>query len=111
MALNRAVALAMVEGPAAGIAAVEEIRNEPALAGYYPLPVTLGELYARAGDEERAAASFRKALEMESPEPVRRRIQERLRGSLTAHHRESEARGRRFDEEGGTSSPVPRAAP
>jgi RNA polymerase sigma-70 factor (ECF subfamily) len=85
VSLNRAVALAMVEGPAAGIAAVEEIRNEPSLAGYYPLPVTLGELYARAGDEERAAVSFREALEMESPEPVRRRIQERLRGSLTAH--------------------------
>lgn len=79
VALNRAVALAMVEGPTAGIRAVEEIRKEPSLAGYYPLPVTLGELYARAGDAERAAACFRAALEMESPEPVRRRIQERLR--------------------------------
>lgn len=80
VALNRAVALAMVEGPAAGIQAVEEIRDDPALAGYYPLPVTLGELHARAGDAERAAACFRKALGVESPEPVRRRIQERLRG-------------------------------
>jgi RNA polymerase sigma-70 factor (ECF subfamily) len=78
VALNRAVALAMVEGPEAGIAAVEAIQDEPALSRYYPLPVTLGELYARAGDEERAAACFRKALEMESPEPVRRRVQERV---------------------------------
>ncbi|HEY0556674.1 MAG TPA: sigma-70 family RNA polymerase sigma factor [Thermoanaerobaculia bacterium] len=78
VALNRAVALAMAKGPEAGIAAAEEIRHHPALAGYYPLPVTLGELYARAGDEERAADSFRAALEAESPEPVRRRIQARL---------------------------------
>jgi RNA polymerase sigma factor (sigma-70 family) len=80
VALNRAVALAMAEGLSAGIAEVEEIRS-PALAAYYPLPVTLGELYARAGDPERAARAFRTALELESPEPVRRRIQERL-GSL-----------------------------
>ena len=78
VALNRAVALAMVEGPAAGIRAVEEIRGDPALAGYYPLPVTLGELYARTGDPEKAAEHFRGALEMESPEPVRRRVQERV---------------------------------
>ena len=78
VALNRAVALAMAKGPEAGIAAAEEIRHHPALAGYYPLPVTLGELYARAGDEERAADCFRAALEAESPEPVRRRIQARL---------------------------------
>ena len=78
VALNRAVALAMVHGPRAGIAAVEAIEDEFSLSGYYPLPVTLGELYSRAGDEERAAAWFRKALEMESPEPVRRRVQERV---------------------------------
>ncbi len=78
VALNRAVALAMANGPEAGIAAAEEIRDHPALAGYYPLPVTLGELYARAGDEERAADCFRAALQAASPEPVRRRIQARL---------------------------------
>jgi len=77
VALNRAVALAMAQGIAVGIAAVEAIQS-PALAAYYPLPVTLGELYARAGDTERAARSFRTALELESPGPVRRRIQERL---------------------------------
>jgi RNA polymerase sigma-70 factor (ECF subfamily) len=78
VALNRAVALAMAQGPEAGIAAAETIRDHPALAGYYPLSVTLGELYARAGDEERAADSFRAALAAASPEPVRRRIQARL---------------------------------
>ena len=78
MSLNRAVALAMAEGPAAGIAAIEGIRAHPALAAYYPLPVTLGELYARAGEPEKAVECFREALELESPEPVRRRIQERV---------------------------------
>ncbi len=83
VALNRAVALAMAEGSAAGLAAIEAIRDHPALASYYPLPVALGELHARAGDAERAADCFRKALDLESPEPVRRRIQERL-GALGA---------------------------
>ncbi len=78
VALNRAVAMAMAHGPEAGLAAAEEIRHHPTLAGYYPLPVTLGELHARAGDAERAADCFRAALETESPEPVRRRIQARL---------------------------------
>jgi RNA polymerase sigma factor (sigma-70 family) len=79
VALNRAVALAMAEGPTAGLAAAEEIQDHPALAGYYPLPVTLGELHARAGDAKKAAAWFREALDLDSPEPVRRRIHERLR--------------------------------
>jgi len=79
VALNRAVALAMAEGAEAGLAAAEEIQDHPALAGYYPLPVTLGELHARAGDARQAAAWFREALDRDSPEPVRRRIHERLR--------------------------------
>src|SRR3954452_15336553 len=63
VALNRAVALAMAEAPAAGLAAAEEIQHHQALAGYYPLPVTLGELHARAGDAKQAAAWFREALD------------------------------------------------
>ena len=81
VALNRAVALGMVEGPEAGLAAIEEIREHPALAGYYPLPVALGELHARAGNPVKAAACFHAALELECPEPVRRRLTVRLRNN------------------------------
>lgn len=75
VALNRAVALAMVEGPEAGLAALAPIR----LDDYYLLPATEGELQARAGHPHRAAEAFYRALEMTCPEPVRRRLTERLR--------------------------------
>ena len=75
VALNRAVALAMVEGPEAGLAALEPIR----LDDYYLLSATQGELYARAGRREEAAKAFRLALGMICPEPVRRRLTDRLR--------------------------------
>lgn len=80
VALNRAVALGMVAGPAAGLAEIEEIRDHPSLAGYYPLPVTMGELYLQAGDAARAAECFQAALELECPEPVRRRLAARAQG-------------------------------
>lgn len=75
VALNRAVALAMVEGPEAGLAALAPIR----LDDYYLLPATEGELQARAGHPHRAAEAFYRALEMTCPDPVRRRLNERLR--------------------------------
>lgn len=78
VALNRAVALAMVEGPDAGLAALREIRDHPAFADYYPLPVTEGELHARAGRTDEAARCFEEALGRVCPEPVRRRLRERL---------------------------------
>jgi RNA polymerase sigma factor (sigma-70 family) len=78
VALNRAVALSMVEGVAAGVRAIEAIQDHPALAEYYPLHGVQGELYARAGDPKRAAASYRRALALVSPEPVRRLMRERL---------------------------------
>lgn len=79
VALNRAVALAMVEGPEAGLAALAPIH----LDDYYLLPATEGELQARAGRPHRAAEAFYRALEMTCPEPVRRRLTERLREVAT----------------------------
>lgn len=87
VALNRAVALAMVEGPDAGLAALGEIRDHPAFAAYYPLPVAQGELHARAGRADDAARCFEEALRRGGPEPVRKRLRERLvqlAGSQTA---------------------------
>jgi len=64
--LNRAVALANVRGPAAGIAAVESIRNRAQLDSYYLLYAVLGEFEARQAKFPAAAAYFRQALELTS---------------------------------------------
>ena len=47
--LNRAVALAMLMGPAAGLAIVDGLRNEPALAHYHLLPSVRGDLLFKLG--------------------------------------------------------------
>jgi len=64
VALNRAVAIAMADGPRAGIEAVEQIASHPALRDYLPLPATLGELWLRSGDARQAAQHFSRALEL-----------------------------------------------
>jgi len=61
--LNRAVALARVEGPEAGIRAIGQIRGER-LEQYYLLHAVLGEFHAESGNPGAAARCFRKALEL-----------------------------------------------
>jgi predicted RNA polymerase sigma factor len=64
IALNRAVALAEVHGPQAGIEAVSAIRNLRSLESYYLLHAVLGELEARLRHSHTAAAHFRKSLQL-----------------------------------------------
>jgi RNA polymerase sigma-70 factor (ECF subfamily) len=52
--LNRAIVVAQIEGPQAGIRALEEAGQNAALRHYHLYEATLGELYRRAGDLERA---------------------------------------------------------
>jgi RNA polymerase sigma-70 factor (ECF subfamily) len=52
--LNRAVVVAQIEGPHAGIRALDEAGHEPALRHYHWFDATLGEFYRRAGDSARA---------------------------------------------------------
>jgi RNA polymerase sigma-70 factor (ECF subfamily) len=59
--LNRAIVLAQIDGPQAGIAALEEAGQDAALAHYHLLEATLGELYRRAGDLGRARQHFEMA--------------------------------------------------
>jgi RNA polymerase sigma factor (sigma-70 family) len=66
--LNRAIVVAEIEGPAAGIRALEEAADEPALRHYHLYDVALGELHRRAGDPERARQHFQSArLKTSSP--------------------------------------------
>jgi len=59
--LNRAVALAMLMGPAAGLAIVDGLRNEPALARYHLLPSVRGDLLMKLGRRDEARAEFERA--------------------------------------------------
>jgi len=69
--LNRAVALGMAFGPEAGLALLEEIAEDPALAGYHLLPSVRGDLLEKAGRLEEAAAEFERAAAMTENERER----------------------------------------
>ncbi|WP_246267835.1 RNA polymerase sigma factor [Nonomuraea typhae] len=62
VALNRAVALAVVEGPAAALEVVEELEREGRLAGYRYLPATKADLLHRLGRDAEAVEAYRAAL-------------------------------------------------
>src|SRR5262249_32957139 len=78
VALNRAVAVAMVEGPEAGLAEVEELEEQGALAGYRYLPSTKADLLHRLGRHEEAAAAYREALALTENAAERAFLSERL---------------------------------
>jgi RNA polymerase sigma factor (sigma-70 family) len=77
-ALNRAVALAMVRGPAAGAAELERIRGLPGLDSYYLLHVTAAEFARRLGHTEAALEHLRRAMAFDVTEPERRCLARRL---------------------------------
>jgi len=56
--LNRAMAVAMAYGPAAGLELVDALRNEPSLRNYHLLPSARGDLLAKLGRSEEARAEF-----------------------------------------------------
>jgi RNA polymerase sigma-70 factor (ECF subfamily) len=78
VALNRAIALAMVEGTAAGIRALEALGRQRALARYLLLPAALGALWRRAGVPLTAARYYRAALALPVSSPERRFLLRRL---------------------------------
>ncbi len=59
--LNRAVAVSMAFGPAAGLALVEPLTREPLLNDYHLLPSVRGDLLAKLGQREAARAEFERA--------------------------------------------------
>jgi len=59
--LNRAVAVAMADGPAAGLVLVDALRSEPSLASYHLLPAVRGDLLARLGRTDEARTEFERA--------------------------------------------------
>ncbi len=59
--LNRAVAVGMAFGPAAGLELVDALVSEPALRGYHLLPAVRGDLLAKLGRREEAGTEFERA--------------------------------------------------
>lgn len=64
VALNRAVAVGMAFGPAAGLAIVDELESEPALANYHWLPSVRADLLAKLGRNDEARETFERAAGM-----------------------------------------------
>jgi RNA polymerase sigma factor (sigma-70 family) len=62
--LNRAVAVAMAFGPAAGLELVDRLMSEPSLGNYHLLPSVRGDLLARLGRIEEARAEFERAASL-----------------------------------------------
>src|SRR5690242_56482 len=58
VALNRAVAIAMLHGPHRALEVLLPLQSLPALKGYYLLPATFGYLYADLGDRDRAVQHY-----------------------------------------------------
>lgn len=81
IALNRAVAVAHLRGPEAGLQAIDEIRDHPSVVDYYLLGATQGELLTRLDQHFQAAEAFKSALACPCSAPERRFLERRLRQS------------------------------
>jgi RNA polymerase sigma-70 factor (ECF subfamily) len=85
VALNRAVALSFVDGPAAALAAVDGLGGDPRLAGYPYLAATRAELLRQLGETDAAADAYAEALLLTANE-VEAEFLERRRGELPPSH-------------------------
>jgi RNA polymerase sigma-70 factor (ECF subfamily) len=76
--LNRAVAVAMRDGPAAGLALIETILARGELADYHLAHAARADLHRRLGNASQARASYERALELARQDPERRFLERRL---------------------------------
>jgi RNA polymerase sigma-70 factor, ECF subfamily len=78
VALNRAVPLAMVRGPAAALAEVEMLERTGRLSGYHYLPAVKAELLSRAGRAREAAHAYRQAFDLAANDAERAFLAEQI---------------------------------
>ena len=83
--LNRTVAVAMAQGPDAGLALLAPLERGSALAGYYLLPAVRADLERRAGRHGAAAEAYRRALALVSNAVERAYLHRRLAEVLCAN--------------------------
>jgi RNA polymerase sigma-70 factor, ECF subfamily len=84
VALNRAVAVAMRDGPAAGLALVEALLKGGDLAGYHLAHAARGELAWRIGRPAESREAFARALTLVGPGPEKRLLERRLARAVAA---------------------------
>jgi RNA polymerase sigma-70 factor (ECF subfamily) len=77
--LNRAVAIAMRDGPEAGLAHIEAVLEHGGLANYHLAHAARADMYRRLGRTAEARSSYEKALALTQQEPERQFLQERIR--------------------------------
>jgi RNA polymerase sigma-70 factor, ECF subfamily len=78
--LNRAVAIGMAFGPAAGLELADGLSSEPALSGYHLLPTVRGDLLAKLGRDEEARGEFERAASLTQNARERVVLLERMAG-------------------------------
>lgn len=78
IALNRAVAISMRDGPSAGLVLIEALLEHGDLSDYYLAHAAHADLSAKLGNVTQAIASYRKALSLARQEPSRRFLENRL---------------------------------
>jgi RNA polymerase sigma-70 factor (ECF subfamily) len=77
--LNRAVAIAMCDGPEAGLTQIDAVLEQGELANYYLAHSARADMYRRLGRNDEARSSYAKALSLTQQEPERQFLQERIR--------------------------------
>ncbi len=77
--LNRAVAIAMRDGPEAGLAQIDAVLEHGELANYYLAHSARADMYRRLGRPAEARSAYEKALALTQQEPERQFLQERIR--------------------------------
>jgi predicted RNA polymerase sigma factor len=77
VALNQTIALAMVEGPAAGLQRLEALAADPRLRDHYRIDAVRAHLLERAGDTEGAVACYTRAADRTASLPERNYLLDR----------------------------------
>ncbi|MGW4683238.1 RNA polymerase sigma factor [Micromonospora taraxaci] len=83
VALNRAAAVAMRDGPEAGLALLDRLADDPHLRGHHPYPAARADLLRRLGRYDEAAEAYRSALALVGTEPERAYLLGQLRAVTT----------------------------
>ncbi|MFH5879080.1 RNA polymerase sigma factor [Arthrobacter sp. NA-172] len=92
--LNRAVAVAMSQGPEAGLALIYQLDRTRSLEGYYLLPAAKADLLRRLGRKTEARNAYQRALELAPSEAERRYLGKRLAETSPGLSSESAENGR-----------------
>jgi len=79
VSLNRAVAVAMADGPRAGLKIIDELEAAGELKDYHLLHAAKADLLRRSGSEKESAESYKRALELATNESERRFLEKRLK--------------------------------